>query len=455
MPKLSHIKLTKRAVDATKAPARGEVFVWDAEQRGFGLRVYASGRRVFVFQYQAPNTSATRRLALGTFPSITVDTARTLARRAATDVAEGRDPKGDDADGRGRQVLADVFPDYLKEREGKLAPRTHAEYERVWRMTLAPTFGGMRFAAVDEATVARWHSERRATPILANRAVDLLSTFFVWAERRGYRAKHTNPCVDVERFEERRKSRSLTADEYGRLGSALSAAALVGLPATPTLQAQTRGVSSQRRAKHSGRVRGPYASRAPFLLPASPVLTPANPVLVAALRFLVVTGWREQEVLTLRWDAVNLARGVAVLTDTKSGRSERPLGSAALAIIRAQSPQLDNPYVFPGTSQGTHVVDPKRLWQNVKHAAALEESAPLRLHDLRHSFTTVARDELGFGDHVIARLVGHTLPGMTSRYGEVRDATVRHAADAIAQTIDQYLTGTSSTRVLAFTRAAR
>ena len=174
-----------------------------------------------------------------------------------------------------------------------------------------------------------------------------------------------------------------------------------------------------------------------------------NPVIIDALRFLVLSGWREREALTLRWDAVNVERGVAVLTDTKSGRSERPLGAAALDVLRAQRRVKDNPFVFVGARAGSHLSEPKRVWQSVKEAAALDETAPFRLHDLRHSFTTVARDEMGLGDHVIARLVGHTLSGMTSRYGEVRDATVRNAANSIAQTISNYLTSTEA-KVLPF-----
>jgi integrase len=159
----------------------------------------------------------------------------------------------------------------------------------------------------------------------------------------------------------------------------------------------------------------------------------------------------EREALTLRWDALNFARGVAVLADTKSGRSERPLGSAAINVLRTQSPVEGNPFVFVGERAGSHLAEPKRVWQSVKEAARLEETAPLRLHDLRHSFTTVARDELGLGDHVIARLVGHKLSSMTSRYGEVREPTLRNAANAIAESIELYLTS-AETSVLPFVR---
>jgi integrase len=266
----------------------------------------------------------------------------------------------------------------------------------------------------------------------------------------------------VERYEEVRQSRSLSADEYARLGAALTVAALAGLAPAPALQGQTYGVSSARRAKLTGQTRGNYAKRAPFLLPAggflkqgnTPSLTPAHPSAVAALRFLILSGWRENEALTLRWDAVNLERGVAVLQDTKAGRSERALGSAALDVIRAQTEHEGNPFVFAGETEGRHVADLKRLWLSVKYAARLETTQPLRLHDLRHSFATVGRDEMGLGDHVLARLLGHKISGMTSRYGEVRDVTLRNAANSIASTIAGYLSPAAD-NVLVFPGHAR
>ncbi|MCC6245723.1 MAG: site-specific integrase [Gemmatimonadaceae bacterium] len=432
MPKLSRVKLTKRTVDATKAPATGETFVWDSEVRGFGLRVYPSGRRLFVFQYVMRATGKSRRVVLGGYPAITADQARELAQRAAAQVAEGKDPKGDDTEGLQRRTMGEVFPNYLSERRGKIATRTYAEYERTWEKALAATFGDQRLATLDEATVVRWHAARIGTPIAANRAVDLLSSFLTWSERRGYRAKHTNPCEGVERFDEVKKGRSLSVEEYQRLGAAFDAAASVGIrPAARLRKASTKDATKNRRPKNADEPR------------------PQNPVILAALRFLTLSGWREQEALTLRWDAVDLERGVAVLADTKSGRSERPLGTPALDVLRSQPRVAGNPFVFVGERDGQHIAEVKYTWASIKEAAKLDDAAPFRLHDLRHSFTTVARDEMGLGDHVIARLVGHTLSGMTSRYGEVRDATVRNAANSIATTIAQYLCGAEA-KVLPF-----
>lgn len=452
MPRYSAVKLTKRTVEGATLPERGERFLWDSEIRGFGLRLYATGRRVFLYQYQTPDTGETRRLTLGTFPALTVDAARDLAKTAAGTVAHGTDPK--------REALptdvtiGTIFPDYLKERTGKVAERTLTEYERIWEKLLAPTFTKTRVAALDEASVAVWHAGKRATPYAANRAVDLLSAFCAWCERRGYRARHSNPCTGVERFEEQRRGRSLTRDEYQRLGATFALAETTGIRTPPKARKVATNPATK---KHR-----PKSADTP---------KPASPVVIAALRFLTLSGWREQEALSLRWDRVDLTRGVAVLQDTKSGRSERPLGEAALDVLRALPRVEGNPYVFPGR-KGQPLQDPKATWQSVKYTAKLETATeheedeadesdtpadrnPLRLHDLRHSFTTIARDELGYGDHVIARLVGHTVAGITSRYGEVRDATVRNAANAIAKQIQTYLTGAESTNVLPFPTKAK
>lgn len=97
-----------------------------------------------------------------------------------------------------------------------------------------------------------------------------------------------------------------------------------------------------------------------------------------------------------------------MLADTKSGRRESPLGLRALDVLRAQASVEGNLCVFGGGRTDHHLTSVKYTWVSVKEAAEIETTAPFRLHDLRHSFTTVERDEIGPGDHVIAHLVGDT-----------------------------------------------
>lgn len=104
--------------------------------------------------------------------------------------------------------------------------------------------------------------------------------------------------------------------------------------------------------------------------------------------------------------------------------------------------------MFTGQKAGDHLKEVKRLWMAAKHAAGVS----VRLHDLRHSFTTVGR-ELGYSDAVIAKLVGHIIAGQTARYGDVPDEIVSQAADKIAATIANRLAGESAA-VLAIKRRA-
>ena len=255
--------------------------------------------------------------------------------------------------------------------------------------------------------------------MVANRAVDLLGAFMGWAERRGFRPRHSNPCVDVERYPERKRSLSMTRVQYGSLGAALDRALTTGLPPAPRRMRKPQGSHT---AKHR-----PKSADVP---------KPASPITIDLLGFLALSGWRESEALTLRWDALDLEHNVARLADTKTGKSVRALGGPAVALLQRQERLAGNPYVFPGRKVGSHLADTRHTWQSVKHAAGIE----MRLHDLRHSFTTVARS-LYINDHVIARLVGHTLDVMTAKYGDVPDELVQHAAHRIANQIEHLLSG--------------
>ena len=57
-------KLTKRVIDASTPPERGEIFVWDQELRGFGVRIKSTGGKTYLVQDRNAE-GHTRRLALG------------------------------------------------------------------------------------------------------------------------------------------------------------------------------------------------------------------------------------------------------------------------------------------------------------------------------------------------------------------------------------------------------
>jgi integrase len=89
-------KLTKTIVDNAKAPATGEICVWDSELEGFGVRVHHTGRKVYIMRYRTKDASRTqRKLTLCRCSDMPPDKARDLARKEFAKVADGQDPVAD------------------------------------------------------------------------------------------------------------------------------------------------------------------------------------------------------------------------------------------------------------------------------------------------------------------------------------------------------------------------
>jgi integrase len=112
----------------------------------------------------------------------------------------------------------------------------------------------------------------------------------------------------------------------------------------------------------------------------------------------------------LSWDQLDLARRTAVLADTKTGRSIRPLSHAACEVL-GNLPRLGNLVFLATRGEGTMAGFPK-LWARLRTLAGL--SPEVTPHTLRHSFASHASD-LGFSEATIAALVGHKGRSMTSR----------------------------------------
>jgi integrase len=140
---------------------------------------------------------------------------------------------------------------------------------------------------------------------------------------------------------------------------------------------------------------------------------------------------------TLRWRDVDGSRRVAILPETKTDTSVRPLSRAALALIEAQ-PRTSNPHVFPARVDGKSLQGLPRMWEAIREKAGLPDDATM--HVLRHSFASLAADR-GWGDAVIAAMIGHKRAGTTARYTHVADAVVLRAADDVADATLTLLAG--------------
>lgn len=231
----------------------------------------------------------------------------------------------------------------------------------------------------------------------ATRIVGLLGGIWTWAEKRGF-VSGANPCHRLELRADRAEDRVLSAEEMARLGDVL----------------RRRQVEA--------------------------------PMAVAALRLLAFTGLRRGEAYSLRWAEIDLDGSCLRLAETKSGRSMRAIGGAAVEHLRSL-PRLHPELVFPNSS-GSGAAD------LVKRIAALFNEAGLhdaRGHDLRRTFASVAADE-GYSDATIGELLGHARQGVTSKHYIRRpDAALIAAAGRvsgrIAATLDR---GVEASAILPF-----
>ena len=161
----------------------------------------------------------------------------------------------------------------------------------------------------------------------------------------------------------------------------------------------------------------------------------AWPMALAAVRFLVLGGWRRGEMLTLKWSEVDLVTRTARLAATKTGASLRPLSHAACDMLR-ELPHL-GALVFPASiGPDKPMRGFNKIWARVVKRAAL--SADVTPHVLRHSFASIAAD-LGLSELTIAALIGHKKASVTSKYAHHADTVLLQAADGVSDRITELM----------------
>ena len=282
----------------------------------------------------------------------------------------------------GQTFFEDVAEEVFSRYGRTWKPRT-AKVNRVFlRNQILPWFRGRPIGEITRCEVQRWFASLHTTPAAANRSLPILSVILRQAEIYSHRPENSNPCVGLRRYRECGRERFLTGDEIRRLGKALAAHETVA------------------------------------------------PLAVAVVRLLMLTGCRQGEIRTLRWQ--DYREGHLFLRDSKTGPRTVWLSSAARSVLDTLSRTSDWSFPAP-TGEGPMPTETLyRCWRIVRAAADLSE---VRLHDLRHSYASFA---LRQGETVltIGRLLGHRDPITTLKYTHIADPMIRGAVEVVGSALD-------------------
>ena len=356
---------------------------------GLMIRVFPSGARTFTLERMVRGRR--HYAALGNANEMTIPEARREARRLIANYIEpGKIDNGPRTPGHSMTAFAEEF---LDRQAHRWKTRTRETNTRIVRKDIQPVFGDLTVDAITVEQVKDWFASMSQRPGVANRAMPVLSVMMRKAELWGYRAHNTNPCKRTRRYRMKPKERFLTSEEMARLNAVLT--------------------------------------RDEFWCPN----------VVAIVRLLLLTGCRVGEILSLEWGWIKGKR--ILLPDSKCGPRTVWISSAARAVIDA-IPRYseDCPYLFPRRPPTQPIDNIVFHWNRIRDEAELPG---LRLHDLRHTWASVAAMN-GVDMVTIAKLLGHALVETTERYVHLSDQSVAEAADRVSARLSAALAGKTRNR---------
>jgi integrase len=404
--------LTKLLIEKTPPNEKRDVFLWDSRVPGFGVRLYPSGKRMYVFQYRSKGRQQ-RRVAIGLHGPFTVETAREVAADLYEAVRKGGDPSGEQktAAGRAPDTIEGVIDEFIQRyMAGKQrAPRYIAETRRNFDKHVLPRWGGRDLRAITRRDVIELLDAvvDEGKPVAANRTLAAVRKLFNWALQRGIIEATPVALVEMPGAEHERE-RTLAPDE---IRAVWATAGVIGYPF------------------------GHF------------------------FRIALATGQRREEVARMRWADIDEGERTWTLSRdmTKAGRAHVvPLSPLALAILGEAKAATRLLHGVPDNGKlGTYVFTTRadrpisgyskakaRLDRGVIAARSAAERAdlePWTIHDLRRTVGT-GLGKLGISRFIIARVLNHadrTVTGIYDRHEYLDEK--RHALEGWGQYLENLI----------------
>lgn len=419
--KPNRVALTLAKARDAKLPDKGDYTLWDEETRGLGLRIYASGAKVWIVQKKLGKTP--KRVVLGHFPNMTLAKAREEAPDAIQKIRKGIDPnlekrqqlrETEKAREREKITIGFAFSEYLAYAKGEElleradtesgAPTPNAsantirDLENAKRKLEDGTLWKLPIETVDGTALHKEYlrlcrsadskKNRNGGRTAAGRILRYVRAAFNRAGRK-HKLRLDNPFLELNNeapgWQTAPARKKIIADAEGDIGRWWEAVEAL-------------------RSKSDSRARDS--------------LTIADWLQVALL-----LGGRKTESLSLRWEDIDFKRGVGVFQETKNGEPHHfPLAPYVRSILERRQSANDkstqpSEYVFHASRTGwksktrTYIKEPKKTLEKVQQASGIS-FAP---HDLRRTFGTFF-NELEVGDATVKKALNHAPSDITSRH---------------------------------------
>ena len=371
------MSLTNRSIETVKV---GKV-IWDEKLRGFGARKQsANGGISFILKTRIGGRQTT--ITIGRYGVLTIQAARAEALRLLGMISSGQDP----IEARDLQDFRvyDVAKAWLERHVCNLKPSSSKRYECLVRDYIGPKLGRIYADKLTPQMVVRFHDALGNKPRTANYCVSTLSSMWGWANKRGL-INLENPCLGIQRYDEVKRKRYLTAPEIKLLAEAFREEEQI------------------------------------------------NPFAVAAIKILIMTGARLGEILSAKWEWID--GDILKLPDSKTGAKDITLPSPVLNVLSSLPRIKGNPYIIVGKKSGQHMINLRKPWMRIVKRAGIEH---VRLHDLRHSFASFAVSS-GASLTLIGGQLGHRSIATTQRYAHLSRDPVRQATETTANIIAEAL----------------
>lgn len=361
-------------INSVHPPAEGYKIHWDSKLSGYGVRVNAKGTKSFVVQGRVKGVSVL--FTIGPFGKWTEHEARARAKVILQDMCLGKDPRDMRRLPDGVPTLGELADEYVNRPRKDMKASSKDAIKRHIKTTFKNKEHELITSISEAYCIERYETKVATAPGSANQSHAVLKALLNYAIRRR-KGITKNPCDAVTKEDRVVLDPRTSYIKPNRIGK------VWGWLTEQRAQAYTQGAMGR------------------FDL----------------ARFLLWTGCRLGEALTLEWTNVSTDEAWWHLPDPKNRNPLwLPLSTQAVDMLKVRRAEVPKnvPWVFPSyRSKSGHMEDPREvLWDPISELAGEEISA----HDCRRSWTNYALRELDMDYYRVELLTGHLPTSVTLKH---------------------------------------